>query len=281
MSPWDRIEIIVWVTNSLKICNEPISLIRGKGVITMARVARAKSKTGIYHVMLRGIDKRDIFLTEEDYLVFLRYIEKARSKTKFTVYAYCLMTNHVHLLLKTEEPIGNIIKRVAVGYAQYHNIKNGRTGHLFQNRFKSEVVETDKYFLTVLRYINQNPVKAGLVGDMKKYKWSSYREYYADNKSIVEKGFITTYFNSSNEFAIFMEEKNEDKCLEYEPVKRWTDEGLKEFVNGLADIEEIKHLNKKQRDEVLRLIKIETKASNRQLERVLGIGRGILERIIV
>ena len=144
----------------------------------MARSARVKSKTGIYHVMLRGIDKRNIFLAEEEYIAFLKYLKKAQEKTEFNIYAYCLMTNHVHLLLKTEEPVGDIIKRVTVGYAQYHNIKNGRTGHLFQNRFKSEVVETDKYFLTVLRYINQNPIKAGLVQDMKQYKWSSYPKYF-------------------------------------------------------------------------------------------------------
>ena len=167
------------------------------------------------------------------------------SKTKFTVFAYCLMTNHVHLLFKTAEAVGDIVKRIAVGYAQYHNIKNGRTGHLFQNRFKSEVVETDRYFLTVLRYINQNPVKARLVRNMNEYRWSSYREYYANYKSIVEKDFIPTYFNSMNEFTVFMEEKNEDKCLDYEPVKRWTDEGLKEFANRLTNIGEIKHLGKK------------------------------------
>jgi REP element-mobilizing transposase RayT len=119
--------------------------------------------------MLRGIDKRNIFLAEEEYIAFLQYLEKAQEKVEFTTYAYCLMTNYIHLLLKTEEPIGDIIKRIAVGYAQYHNIKNGRTGHLFQNRFKSDVVETDEYFLMVLRYINQNPVKAGIVQDMKCY----------------------------------------------------------------------------------------------------------------
>ncbi|ARE89021.1 Transposase IS200 like protein [Clostridium formicaceticum] len=98
----------------------------------------------------------------------------ARKKTEFTVYGYCLMTNHVHILLKAEsEEIGNVVRRITVGYAQYHNIKNGRSGHLFQNRFKSERVNTDDYFLIVLRYIHQNPIKAGVIERIEDYKWSN------------------------------------------------------------------------------------------------------------
>ncbi|SDL00098.1 transposase [Natronincola ferrireducens] len=141
----------------------------------MTRIAREKSQTGIYHIMLRGIDKRNIFINDSDYEKFIEYIKKAKEKIEFTVYAYCLMTNHVHLLLKTEsEEIGDVIRRITVGYAQYHNIKNGRTGHLFENRFKSEPVDTDDYFLIVLPYIHQNPIKAGMVERIEDYKWSSY-----------------------------------------------------------------------------------------------------------
>ncbi|MBS4024265.1 MAG: transposase [Clostridia bacterium] len=107
--------------------------------------------------MLRGIDKRDLFLNDSDYQKVIDYIQRAKEKIEFTVYAYCLLTNHTHLLLKKQTAsleIGDIVKRITVGHAQYHNVKNGRTGHLFQNRFKSEAVESDTYFLTVLRYIH-------------------------------------------------------------------------------------------------------------------------------
>ncbi|MFA7573494.1 MAG: transposase [Lutispora sp.] len=162
----------------------------------MPRLARKKSETGIYHIMLRGIDKRDIFMSKWDYGKFLEYIKKAKDKSAFQVFGYCLMTNHVHMLLKTEmDDIGDIIKRIAVGYAQYHNIRNGRTGHLFQNRFRSEVVDTEAYFLTVLRYIHQNPVKAGMVKDVKVYKWSSYIEYIDNSKNLlVDAAFALGFF---------------------------------------------------------------------------------------
>lgn len=237
------------------------------------------SKTGVYHTMLRGIDKRKIFLDDKEYSTFLKYIKKAQDKTKFDIYAYCLMPNHVHLLIKTEEPIGDIIRRISVGYAQYHNIKNGRTGHLFQNRFKSEVVETDKYFLTVLRYIHQNPLKARMVQDIGQYKWSSYNEYFTKGKSLVNTEVALSCFGSLNQFADYMEKKNDDKCLDYNPVKRWTDNELRKYINQLMDVEKIHALDKKSRNKMLKMIKAKTKASNRQLSRVLNIGRGILERI--
>ncbi|WP_170270384.1 transposase [Heliorestis acidaminivorans] len=228
----------------------------------MARTARRKSETGIYHVMLRGIDKRDIFQNESDYKKFLEYIEKAKEKVNFTVYAYCLMTNHVHLLLKETEKheIGDIVKRIAVGYVQYHNIKMGRVGHLFQNRFKSEAVDKDAYFLTVLRYIHQNPLKAGMVKALGDYQWSSYNEFIKDNKKIVETTFALNYFNNIEQFKTFMKEKNDDKCLEYEPQKRYTDEGLKEIISSSIDTSGFEKMDIATRKEILKKIKEATGA---------------------
>ena len=89
----------------------------------MPRVPRISSSTQMYHVILRGIDKRNIFLSKDDYEKFLYYILKAREKSDFSIYAYCLMTNHVHILMKPEsDRIGDIIRRIAVGYVQYHNM---------------------------------------------------------------------------------------------------------------------------------------------------------------
>lgn len=230
--------------------------------------------------MLRGIDKRDLFLRDEDYLKFIDYMKKAKAKADFTIYAYCLMTNHVHLLLKTEnEELGEIVKRITVGYAQHHNVENGRTGHLFQNRFRSEVVETDKYFLTVLRYIHQNPLKARMVEDMRDYKWSSFKDYLTEDHLIIDSTFALGYFADIKDFTKFMQEANQDECLEYNPTKRWQDEELKDYISSHTDMGKLNGLDKKSRDEILKIIKTNTMASNRQLARVTGIGRGVLEKI--
>ncbi|MFO8191656.1 MAG: transposase [Bacillota bacterium] len=245
----------------------------------MPRIAREKSQTGIYHVMLRGIDKRDIFLTKKDYKKFLRYIELAKEKSGFTLLAYCLMTNHVHLLLKEgKEEIGDSIRRIAAGYAQYHNRIHGRTGHLFQNRYQSEPVNDDSYFLVVSRYIHQNPLKAGIVKNIDDYEWSSYKHYLVDKKDLVDTDFLKKYFSSTDSFIEFNNQENKDQCLEYKEKLRYTDDELKKFISKMIEIEELPAMEIEKRNKILRRIKNETGTSIRQLEKVLGIGRNVIQK---
>ncbi len=126
----------------------------------MSRRARTKSITGIYHIMLGEIDKRDMFLDSDDKLKFLESTERAKEKGNFKVLGYFLMDNHIHMLLKEDEEIGTSIKRITVSYVGCHNKKHDRTGYLFQNKYKSESVDTEEYLFTVLRYIHQNSLKA-------------------------------------------------------------------------------------------------------------------------
>jgi putative transposase len=247
----------------------------------MPRGPREKSENGIYHVMLRGIDKRKIFLSDEDCEKFLSNVEKAMIKAEFTVYGYCLMINHVHLLIKIgKEDIGDSVKRITVGYAQYFNIKYGRTGHLFQNRFRSEPVDDDVYFRTVLRYIHQNPVKARMVNKISDYKWSSYREYFIeDNSRLIDTSLALEYFGNRKTFEKYMKEDNDDECLEYEENIRYTDEELEKIISSYTDISKLKELDKKSRNEIIKMLKENIDVSNRQLAKVLGIGRSIVNNI--
>lgn len=154
----------------------------------MPRIARKKSGTGIYHVMLRGINRQDIFEDAEDYWTFIRALSVLPDRlcddlqshmTCCHIYAYCLMPNHVHLLLhEADWTIGQCVKLLADIYVRYYNKKHGRTGHLLQDRFKSEPCDTIEYFVTLLRYIHQNPVKAGLVEQVKDYQYSSWGNDY-------------------------------------------------------------------------------------------------------
>lgn len=245
----------------------------------MPRQAREKSQTGIYHVMLRGIDKRDIFLTDKDYYKFLYYIKLAKEKSGFSLLAYCLMTNHVHLLLKEgKEELGDSIRRIAVGYAQYHNRTHGRTGHLFQNRYQSEPVNDDSYLLAVSRYIHQNPLKAGIVKNITDYKWSSYNQFCSDKKTIVDKELLKKYFYKINDFIKFNGQSNDFQCLEFIKKVRYTDDDLKLIISKIVEIDKIATLELNARNEVLKRIKSETGASIRQLEKVLGIGRNIIQK---
>lgn len=248
----------------------------------MARQCREKSSTGLYHIMLRGIDKRDIFLEDLDREKFLFYLSRAQEKSVFNIHGYCLMDNHVHLLIEEgHEPIGESVKKITVGYVQWHNSKYSRTGHLFQNRYKSEAVEDDTYFLTVLRYIHQNPIKAGMVKNIAHYKWSSYINYLeGSNKGFVSLDRAKNLFASQEKLLEFMQMPGNEQCLEYDAKIKYTDDKLKhEILIFFGKPEIIASLPKEERDNVISQIKQYTGASNRQLSRVLGIGRGILQRV--
>ncbi len=157
----------------------------------MPRTAREISHSGIYHIMLRGINKQNIFEETEDYEKMRFLLQQNIALGGIELYGYCLMSNHIHLLLKEgSEPLENTMKRLASKYAVWFNTKYSRLGHLFQDRFKSETVEDPPYFLTVLRYIHFNPVKAGLTKRPDEYTYSSYTCYFGEENFVdTEKAF--------------------------------------------------------------------------------------------
>ena len=247
----------------------------------MAREKRKRSNTGIYHIMLRGIDGQKIFIDGEDKEKFMQALMKAKEKGQFLLLGYCLMDNHVHLLIKENEEIGKSIKRITVSYVQWYNNKYGREGHLFQNRYKSEVVENEAYLLTVIRYIHQNPIKAKMVDKNEEYSWSSYNEYidgYNGKCVKVDTDIIRSYFKDKESYEKYMNEVNNDKCLEYMGKIKYSDKQLKAELKKKYPIEEIEKMTKEKRNKLIYKIRKDTGASIRQLSRVLGVGRGIVEK---
>lgn len=176
---------------------------------------RKQSSTGIYHVMLRGVNRQRIFRDREDCECFLECLYDCKQLSRFKLYAYCLMGNHVHLLINAkEDPLEIIMRRLGAKYVYWYNAKYDRVGHLFQARAKSEPVEDDRYFLTVLRYIHMNPVKAGIVSQPEKFTWSSYREYF-DGGRLVDSGLVMSMLDEE-EFVRWHREPNDDVCLDVE-----------------------------------------------------------------
>jgi len=198
----------------------------------MPRYPRKKSESGIYHIMVRGINRQNIFEDEEDKLRLLTTLERYRNEQICEVYGYCLMDNHIHLIIKeTGDTISTIIKKVSGSYVYWYNNKYDRTGHLFQERYKSEVVETEGSLLRVLRYIHQNPLKAGIVKEIADYKWSSYSEYVDKprivNTDCVLQRFSTNRIQSTEMFKKFTREKNDDQYLEYEQKVKMSDSEIR------------------------------------------------------
>ncbi len=181
----------------------------------MPRTARQQSQTNIYHIMLRGINRQDIFLDDADCLRFIEILGECKQLSEFQLYAFCLMSNHVHLLLKVgNEPLETIFRRLGTRFVSWYNTKYNRIGHLFQDRYKSENVDDQQYFLTVLRYIIQNPMKAGLETTPGTYRWSSFRAYLEEKGSITDISLALQIAGSHTNLINYLKTPNNNQALE-------------------------------------------------------------------
>lgn len=252
----------------------------------MPRKARRKSRTGIYHVMLRGINRQTIFEDNEDKRQFFKTLKKYKDISKYQVFGYCLMDNHVHLLLKEpEEGLAKAIKRLSSSYVYWYNMKYDRIGHLFQERFKSENVESGTYFLTVLRYIHQNPVKAGLEKAVFKCSWTSINEYIYKAR-LVDIDLGLELFSPDRRKAMklyrdYMQQTNNDRCLEDIVRYRRSDQEVREYLLelGIVNSSALQKMDKEDRDTILLKLKTIDHVSLRQLSRVTGISKSVIQRI--
>lgn len=154
----------------------------------MARKKREWYPGAVYHVMSRGNRQMPIFKDDSDYKQFMNYLAFVKEKHPFKLHAFCLMTNHFHLEIETEnDEIWKIMQKLLSLYSCDFNCKYKYVGHVFQGRYASRLIEDDTYFLEVSRYIHLNPVKAMMVRDPLDYKYSSYRNYmdYERNRLLI------------------------------------------------------------------------------------------------
>ena len=169
----------------------------------MPRSARAEVPGGLYHVITRGNNRRRIFNHVSDYQKFLSLLTVQKSKLPFFLYAYCLMSNHVHLLIERQTAtVGRIMQRLLTGYAQYYNRRYRRVGHLFQGRYKAILCESDRYLSELVRYIHLNPVRARMVNRPENYEYSSHRAYLGlEPPGVVDVDPVLRHFGAKKQLA--------------------------------------------------------------------------------
>jgi len=258
----------------------------------MPRCARIKSQTQVYHIMLRGNNREKIFIDEEDKSRIIDTLGDKKKAEEYDLYAYCVMDNHIHLVIKEgKDPISSIVKRVATSYSYYFNKKYKRIGHVFQERFKSENIEDESYLLAAIRYVHQNPIKPG-IGTVDGYKWSSYRDYISRGRNLTDTEEILGILSNSNEKAIiefirlnheFIEGAFLDVCEEKEidqfNVIEYINRCLVEKGMRINDLKSV--VNKSLREELIKHLMEKSNLSLRAIAATLELNREMVRKVRV
>jgi len=156
----------------------------------MPRKPRTVSSTGIYHIILRSVNQHIIFEEDADYQKFLYILSDCKNKYDIDIFAYCLMDNHIHLLLhSTPDTLSSFFQSLGTRFVRWYNTKYSRSGHLFQDRFYSSNVEDSNHYLSTLIYIHNNPVKANICRNQSDYPWSSYNAFYGQKNPLINISF--------------------------------------------------------------------------------------------
>ncbi len=233
--------------------------------------------------MLRGVNGQQIFEDKEDCEKIIQILKDYKVISEYKIFAYCLMGNHIHLLMQEiTEPIEVFMKRITTKFVYWYNIKYKRTGHLFQDRFKSEPVEDDTYLLTVLRYIHRNPIKAGLVDGVEAYEYSSYNEYVYGS-DLIDTEYVFEIM-SKEELQQFNQEESLDKCLDVEDKTRVRviDEEAKIIIAKISKCKnatEFQYLKNNFQEKYIKKF-YDKGISIRQISRLCGVSKGRVEKCV-
>lgn len=245
----------------------------------MPIMPRPISEMGYYHLILRGNGKQIIFEEQVDYIHFLCNLKQYSMENKITINAYCLMENHIHLLVwDREQNVPLFMKRLAGNYALWFNRKYQRSGHLFESRYTSRAIESEDRLCTVFRYILNNPKHAGLCRAAD-YPWNSYNRYGNAN-SFVDTAVLVELLGSFEDYAAYIDAKYEDDDPDLQDRKRddeWAKSVMKETLNIESGMT-IRSYDTKRRNEAIKKLR-EQGLSVRQIERLTGISRGIIQRV--
>ena len=248
----------------------------------MANKYRMRSEADIYHVTLRGVAKQIIFEDDDDRRFFGKRMRQYLDENSVELFAWCFMSNHVHLLMHAELPlITKAMRSLLVSYAMYFNTRHERTGHLFQNRFDSVPVNTDEQLMVTVRYIHRNPseIPEQLA---ERYEWSSYREYLGQ-PFITSTEFVMRLFNSREAFITFhdsWELETEKPTIPPSSRKAFSDEEAVVFAKELLCVDSITGiaaLDRVTRNRYLTALK-ENGLTVAQIARITGVGRNIVQR---
>lgn len=246
----------------------------------MSRMARQYLETSFFHVMVQGINKEYIFKNERYINRYLQLIRKNINNEILEIIAYCIMNNHAHLLIQTDNinELSKFMQTVNSIYAKYYNyIENDRVGYVFRDRYKSEPILNKRQLIQCIKYIHQNPVKAKMVQNEKEYKYSSYQLYLQKIKSNIKKSIFT---KEDLELICNTEVSYEEEFFDIEnDIEKIIDNAISEFIKQ----EDIKVFEIFQKDDILkkliRFLKVRKNIKYTQIMKKLDITKRTMERL--
>lgn len=254
----------------------------------MPRKSRTISSNGIYHIILRSVNQHIIFEDESDYQKFLYILSDCKTKYDIDIYAYCLMDNHIHLLLYSPPDIlSSFFQSLGTRFVRWYNSKYSRSGHLFQERFYSSPIEDNRHFLATLVYIHNNPVKAKIIRYPSEYRWSSFNAFYGQKNPLVNVSFSYDIAGSKDSLIKFFSSHDDDKTSFYfstdhkEPTHYLTDEqalSIFKKITNFSSTSEAQFLPKRTRNQYIFLLS-QKNLTQKQIARLMDVSISTVIRI--
>ena len=245
----------------------------------MPRAARKLSESGFYHVVLYANGRQSLFEDDADRRAFLGFLVEAARRYDVRVLAWCLMSNHVHMLLEDPEGcLGETMRSLETSYAQRFNSRGGHVGHVFKGRYYSNPVETEPYLLEAMRYIHNNPAKAGVCA-AEDYPWSSYHEYVGPAE-VADTRLVLDMLDGTEGFVAYSQPEQR-RTYRFDRRSRVPEDAMGDVARlalGELPAHEVKALPKAERDQMLLDLR-DVGLSVKQIERLTGIGTCTISRV--
>lgn len=254
----------------------------------MPRKPRIFSSSGIYHVILRSVNQHIIFENDSDYQKFLFILSDCKTNFDIDIYAYCLMDNHIHILLhSSDEDLSHFFQCFETRFARWYNKKYERSGHLFQDRFFSAAIESSSKYLTTLTYIHNNPVKASVCRFPSEYRWSSYNAFYGQKNPLINVSYSYDIAGSKDSLLVYFANVNissdpSDSFAEISPQRKFiSDEKaliIFKKVTQLSSTSKAADLKKTLRNEYIRTLRKKGLTIN-QVARLMDVSVATVKRL--
>ena len=249
------------------------------------RRARKNLVSDYLHIMVQGINREYIFNKKEEIQKYLKILKKNLIKYDVLIIAYCIMNNHAHFLVYSEnkKEVSELMRVVNTTYAIYYNKKNNRVGFVFRNRYRAEEILTNAHLISCIKYIHQNPVKAGICNNMKNYEFSSYNDYL-NGKGFINKERIKKYleYNGIDIEKILENKYDCDKFIDVdcknhkEKIDRVVNDFLKNKDVGIKEIKKNSSLLK----ELSRILYYDYNITQKEIGEIIGVNRLRVHRAI-